>query len=260
MEKIYVPILLFIVSIALLGIVIKNNFVTMLTEPFFDTAQCGSITNCTSCADKSGCAWCLNKQVCVPTNRFGMPLNRECQDPDIASFPSNCRNSSSTNNIIGTTTLSDASGNGVRGGIQPTGSSTTYDTSDFTRAYYQQFYNNPMLPAGLPGSTGRPGIPSLPGRISESTGMPNISGSRLFNTVENRYQTTCPDYTKVESSIKTNLGSNIRQILSSELIRNGLRYIEGFGTLETTGLAVQASINDDIRNIVRKSITAKANS
>jgi hypothetical protein len=251
MEKIYVPILLFIVSIALLGIVIKNNFVDIVTEPFFNTAQCGSITNCTSCADKSGCVWCLNKQVCVPTNRFGMPLNRECQDPDIASFPSNCRNSSSTNNIIGTTTLSDASGNGIRAGIQPTGSSTTYDTSDFTQAYYQQFYNNPTRP---------PGLPSLPGRISESTGMPDISGSRLFNVVENRYQTTCPDYTRVESSIKTNLGSNIRQILSSELTRNGLRYIEGFGTLETTGLAVQASINDDIKNIVRKSIIAKANS
>jgi hypothetical protein len=101
MEKIYVPILLFIVSIALLGIVIKNNFVNMIHEPFFDTAQCGSITNCATCADKSGCAWCLNKQLCVTTDRFGMPLNRECQDPDIASFANNCRNSSSANNIVG---------------------------------------------------------------------------------------------------------------------------------------------------------------
>jgi len=251
MEKIYVPILLFIVSIALLGIVIKNNFVNMIHEPFFNTAQCGSITNCATCADKSGCAWCLNKQLCVTTDRFGMPLNRECQDPDVASFANNCRNSSSETNIVGTSTLSDASGNGIRAGVQPTGSSTTYDTSDYTQAYYQQFYNNPTRPPGLPG------IPGIPGSISESTGMPNISGPALYNTVTSRYQTTCPDYTKVESGIKNNLGSNIRQILSSELTRNGLRYIEGFGTLETTALAVQASINDDIRRIVRKAISGR---
>jgi hypothetical protein len=87
--------------------------------------------------------------------------------------------------------------------------------------------------------------------------MPNISGPALYNTVASRYQTTCPDYTRVESGIKNNLGSNIRQILSSELTRNGLRYIEGFGTVETTALAVQASINDDIRRIVRKAISGR---
>jgi hypothetical protein len=82
--KILIPILLLVAVLFVSGLYIKENF--------FDTAQCGSITNCATCSETGGCAWCLNKQVCVNTDRFGYPSGRECNGNDVVTFPNNCTN------------------------------------------------------------------------------------------------------------------------------------------------------------------------
>jgi hypothetical protein len=82
--KILIPILLLVAVLFVSGLYIKENF--------FDTAQCGSITNCATCSGTGGCAWCLNKQVCVNTDRFGYPSGRQCNGNDVVTFSNNCTN------------------------------------------------------------------------------------------------------------------------------------------------------------------------
>jgi hypothetical protein len=82
--KILIPILLLVAVLFVSGLYIKENF--------FNTAQCGSITNCASCSKEGGCAWCLNKQACVNTDRFGFPSGRECNGNDVVVFENNCTN------------------------------------------------------------------------------------------------------------------------------------------------------------------------
>jgi len=94
--KIYAPILLFVISIFISLLIVK--------EYFYDMPQCSTSTDCKSCAKRGGCAWCLNKSKCVPTDRMGYPLYRDCLDKDLVSFESNCNRVSSSD--MRTTTIS----------------------------------------------------------------------------------------------------------------------------------------------------------
>jgi hypothetical protein len=82
--KILIPILLLVAVLFVSGLYIKENF--------FNTAQCGSITNCATCSGTGGCVWCLNTQACVQADRFGYPSGRQCNGNDVVSFPNNCTN------------------------------------------------------------------------------------------------------------------------------------------------------------------------
>ena len=104
--KIYAPILLFIISMFLSLLIVK--------EYFYDMPQCATSTDCKSCARRGGCAWCLNKSRCVPTDRMGYPLYRDCLDKDIVTFENNCDRVSSSDRRTTTISTDDtgSTGNG----------------------------------------------------------------------------------------------------------------------------------------------------
>jgi len=136
--KIYAPILLFVISIFVSFLIVK--------EYFYDMPQCATSTDCKSCAERGGCAWCLNKSKCVPTDRMGYPIYRDCLDKDIVTFKNNCDRVSSSD--MRTTTIStDDTGSTGNGNVNWADRVFNYGNS--SDSYGGIFNDDPALNLGL---------------------------------------------------------------------------------------------------------------
>ena len=229
--NILIPILLFV------AVLIFGSF--YVTENFFDVKQCGAYANCKDCAKAGGCVWCLNKQSCVASDRFGFPSGRQCNGNDVVSFANNCDNvpvnqgkpqtiqvptpadSSLNYNTGGSNVpawLSSALRGGYVSGLQSQGAQSykkmiggldstnnmTYDT-DMTQAYYDQFgYDSPT-------------------KIMPSTNVvPSIADSSVAPKANDTKETVNFDYKTLEDNLITRLTSSIQDIIAQQLKRNGL--------------------------------------
>jgi hypothetical protein len=229
--NILIPILLFV------AVLIFGSF--YVKETFFDRQQCGALANCKDCAKAGGCVWCLNKQVCVASDRFGFPSGRECSGNDVVSFSNNCDNvpvnqgkpqtiqvskatdSSLNYNTAGSNVpawLSSALRGGYTSGLQSGGAQAykkmiggldssdnmTYDT-DMTQAYYKQFgYDSPT-------------------KLVPSTKVdPSISESAVAPKANDTKETVNFDYKTLEDNLIVRLTSSIQDIIAQQLKRNGL--------------------------------------
>jgi len=276
--KNYIPIGLFLISILLSVLLLKEYF-------YVESPPCSSYSNCKDCTDSSstlnGCAWCANIGKCVERNRMGFPVNNECQDRDMISIPNNC-NRPATNDLP-FETISDSiavnpqtglpypSGYGGSGSSSGSGSGSgggSGSGSGSNNESWSRFINNIGLNSnnwlnnsGWDNNNGW-GRRDASGNAVDASGnviRGSFSGSKLIKDAGYQYAGACPDYSIVETRIKTNLDPTIKNILKSELTRSGLTYVEGFGQLETTQTSIQAGVTDDIIQSVRKSICKKTN-
>jgi hypothetical protein len=49
-------------------------------EGLYNLNPCGNAVNCQACANRSGCGWCSDVNICMPMARDGFPQRRPSED------------------------------------------------------------------------------------------------------------------------------------------------------------------------------------
>ena len=263
--EILVPILLLVAVLFISGLYIKENF--------FDTVQCGSFTNCKACSGSGKCAWCLNTQACVSTDRYGFPSGRECNGNDVVNFPNNCDNLPTNQGRPQTIsvrsgsnahqTITDASGqpawlmSALRGGYvsgQQSEGAAEYkrfmsgkynadEASDYQKWLTGNRLPDPNQVGGLGiriGTTYNTGDMSQDyykqfGNNSENLSLASRSESDITFDVADRYNS--PQLDKNDTSKSTDnvaLEALIKKLLAELLARNGVNRTQPFQDIDST--------------------------
>jgi hypothetical protein len=246
--EILVPILLLTAVLFFSGFYIKENF--------FNTVQCGSITNCERCSETGKCAWCLNTKACVPTDRFGFPAGRQCNGNDVVSFPNNCKNLPT--NQGRPQTISVRSGSNVNDDITDLSGQPAWLVSALKGGFvsglksgYAQDYRNwiardaTLQPNSIGGLGTRTGTTYDTGDMSRafydqfgqnatSASLESRSESDITRDILDNYSSPELGNSGVQSASSAALESLIKRLVAEQLRRNGLDTVDPFQDINST--------------------------